>query len=287
MVLNKNQINENNALTNHQSISDLSELINLKGKTAIITGSSLGIGKKAAEVLALHGANVIINGRNIENCETTAAEIILKGGNAFSCPGDITKKADVDNIINETLKQYGSIDILVNNAGSSWDGLFHKMDDNQFNQIVDACIKGTHLITQAVIPHFLKEGREYEFKKIINISSVAGITGSFGQSNYITGKSGMMAYSKAISREFARDRVNVNVIAPGFIETRMTNEKHKGDRLGIPKSIRDSMIENIPFSKDGIAGKSDHVAHTILFLSSRMSDWITGQVIVVDGGAFI
>ncbi len=259
----------------------------LNGKVAIITGSSRGIGKGTAILFAEQGAKVVINGRDPTACEETANEIIAMGGEAIACPASVTKKNEIDGMIQKTIDTWGKIDILVNNAGTSRDALIHKMDDANFNFIIDINLKGTHMVTQAVLPHFLKEERKDDFKKIINLASTTGVSGNFGQSNYACAKSGIIAYSKAIAREYALNRINVNVVAPGFIETRMTAAKQKGDTLGMPAAIRDLAISSIPFARNGEGGQPRHAANSILFFSSEMSDWVSGQVVTVDGGFLI
>ena len=259
----------------------------LEGKVAIITGSSRGIGKGTAKVFAQHGAKVVINGRDPKACEETAQEIINLGGDALACPASITNKDEVEWMVKKTVETYGKIDILVNNAGTSRDALIHKMDDKLFNFIVDLNLKGTHMVTQAVLPYFKQAGRENEFKKIVNVASITGVTGNFGQSNYAIAKSGVIAYSKAIARELAMDRINVNVVAPGFCETRMTALKAEGDTLGMPGPLRNIAISATPFARDGKAGQPEHTGNSILFFSSEMSDWLSGQVVVVDGGMYI
>ncbi|UYP45027.1 L-rhamnose 1-dehydrogenase (NADP(+)) [Candidatus Lokiarchaeum ossiferum] len=259
----------------------------LDGKVAIITGSSRGIGKGTAIVFAQQGAKVVINGRDVKACEETAQEIRDMGGEAIACPASITNKEEVDNLVQKTIDTYGKIDILVNNAGTSRDALIHKMDDKLFNFIVDLNLKGTHMMTQAVLPHFRQANRNNEFKKIVNVASITGVTGNFGQSNYAIAKSGVIAYSKAIARELAMDRINVNVVAPGFCETRMTALKKEGDELGMPGPLRNIAISATPFAREGKAGQPEHTGNTILFFSSELSDWLSGQVVTVDGGMYI
>jgi 3-oxoacyl-[acyl-carrier protein] reductase len=259
----------------------------LIGKVALITGSSRGIGKGCAKVFAQHGCKVVINGRNPQVCEAVVKEILEMGGEAIACPANIMDKQEVVLMIQKIIDVYGNIDILVNNAGTSRDGLFHRLSDENFNFVIDMNLKGTHLVTQAVLPYFQAENRKDEYKKIINVASITGVTGNFGQSNYAVAKSAIIAYSKAIARELARDRINVNVIAPGFVETRMTQLKKPGDKLGMPEAIRNTYISSTPFARDGKAGQPHHVGKAILFFSSELSDWMSGQVMVVDGGMYI
>lgn len=259
----------------------------LFGKIAIITGSSRGIGKGCAEVFIEQGAKVVINGRDEDVCRETYQDITKNGGDAIICPADITNKEEVNKMISDTIDAFGHIDIVINNAGTSRDSLIHKMSDSVFKFIFDLNLKGTHNVTQAVLPEFRKENRKDEFKKIINFSSVAGISGNLGQTNYAMAKSGIIAYSKACARELSLDRINVNVIAPGFIETRMTAAKKPGDTLGMPQAVRNLAISSIPFSREGGGGLPHHVGNVALFLASNLSDWLTGQTFTVDGGSYI
>ncbi len=259
----------------------------LVGKIAVITGSSRGIGKGCAQVFVDQGAKVVINGRDEGVCRETYQDITKNGGDAIICPADITNKDEVNKMVSDTINAFGHIDIVVNNAGTSRDALIHKMSDSLFKFILDLNLKGTHYVTQAILPEFTKESRRDEFKKIINFSSVAGISGNLGQTNYAMAKSGIIAYSKACARELSLDRINVNVIAPGFIETRMTAAKGPGDELGMPQAVRNLAISSIPFSRGGRGGLPQHVGNVALFLASNLSDWITGQTFTVDGGSYI
>lgn len=259
----------------------------LVGKVALITGSSRGIGKGCAQVFLDQGAKIVINGRDEGVCRETYQDITKDGGDAIICPADITNKEEVNKMISDTIDAFGHIDIVVNNAGTSRDALIHKMSDSLFRFIMDLNLKGTHIVTQAILPEFTKKNRRDEFKKIINFSSVAGISGNLGQTNYAMAKSGIIAYSKACARELSLERINVNVVAPGFIETRMTAAKKPGDTLGMPQAIRDLAISSIPFSRGGRGGLPHHVGNVALFLASNLSDWVTGQTFTVDGGSYI
>ena len=259
----------------------------LVGKVAIITGSSRGICKGCAQVFLEHGAKIVINGRDENVCRETYQDITKNGGDAIVCAADITKKDEVKKMIADTKDAFGHIDIVVNNAGTSRDRLIHKMSDSIFRFVLDLNLKGTHNVTQAILPEFKQDNRKGEFKKIINFSSVAGISGNLGQTNYAMAKMGIIAYSKACARELSLDRINVNVIAPGFIETRMTAAKKPGEKLGMPQAVRDLAISSIPFSRGGRGGQPYHVGNVAAFLASNLSDWITGQTFTVDGGSYI
>jgi 3-oxoacyl-[acyl-carrier protein] reductase len=257
----------------------------LEGKVAIITGSGRGIGKEIALRFVEEGAKVAINDVDKAPCDETAAEI--GADKAISCPADVTNQEQVNKMVADTVAKFGKVDILVNCAGITRDALIHKMDDKLLRFIIDVNLKGTHVCTKAVLPEFLKDGRNMEFKKIVNFASTTGVSGNVGQSNYAIAKAGIIGYTKSVAREYTLDRINCNVVAPGFVETRMTQEKKPGDAMGIPKAIRDIAIAAIPFSREGKGGQPRHVADVVLFFSSSMGDWVTGQLLTIDGGAFI
>lgn len=261
----------------------------LEGKVAIITGSGRGIGKGIAQMFVKEGAKVTINDIDKDVCEATAAEI---GESALACPADVTNKEQVGKMVADTVAKFGKVDILINCAGITRDALIHKMDDKLLRFIIDVNLKGTHVCTQAVLPEFLKDGRNDDFKKIVNFASTTGVSGNIGQANYAIAKAGVIGYTKSVAREYAMYRVNCNAVAPGFVETRMTQEKKPGDKMGIPKAIRDLAISAIPFARkdaEGISrgGLPEHVAKVVLFFASGMGDWISGQLLTVDGATFI
>ena len=260
----------------------------LKDKVAIITGSGRGIGKAIAELYVSEGAKVTVNDIDADVCNQTSAEINKKfPGKAIGCVADVTNKEQVQAMVNETIEKHGDIDILINCAGLTRDALIHKMDDKLLRLIIDINLKGTFLCTQAVLPNMLKDERDRQFKKIVNFASTTGVSGNVGQANYAIAKGGIIAFTKATAREYALNRINVNCVAPGFTETRMTQEKKPGEKMGIPKAIRDIAIGAIPLSRDGRGGLPLDVAKLCLFFSSTLSDWITGQLLLCDGGAFI
>jgi len=253
----------------------------LKGKVAIITGSGRGIGKGIAKLFVEQGCKVAINDIDPKPCEETVA---------IACPADVTNVEQVNKMVADTIAAFGKIDILINNAGTSRDAMIQKMDDRLLRFIIDVNMKGTHVCTQAVqavLPEFLKDERNNEFKKIVNFSSTTGVSGNVGQANYAIAKGGLIAYTKSCAREFSLNRVCVNAIAPGFTETRMTALKKPGDQLGIPQAIRDIAIGAIPFSRDGVGGLPSDIAKIVLFFSCELSDWITGQLLVGGGGSMI
>jgi len=260
----------------------------LKDKVAIITGSGRGIGKSIAELYVQEGAKVAVNDIDADVCKETAAEINSKyPDSAIACVADVTNKEQVEKMVADTIAKFGDIDILINCAGLTRDALIHKMDDKLMRLIIDINLKGTFICTQAVLPNMLKDERDRQFKKIVNFASTTGVSGNLGQANYGIAKAGIIAFTKAIAKEYALNRVNVNCVAPGFTETRMTQEKKPGEKMGIPKAIRGIAIGAIPFSRDGRGGLPIDVAKLCLFFSSTLSDWISGQLLICDGAAFI
>ena len=259
----------------------------LQGKVAIITGSGRGIGKAVALTFVKQGAKVTINDIDPNPCEETVKEIQDMGGEALSCPCDVTNKEQVEKMVADTLEKFGKIDILINNAGVTRDAMIHKMTDQQMKFVIDVNLKGTHVCSQAVIPHFLEPERHDDFKKIVNFTSVTGASGNVGQSNYAIAKGGIIAYTKSLARELGRDRVCVNAIAPGFVETRMTQEKKPGMKLGIPLALRKIMINSIPFARNETAAQPEDMADIVIFLASKLSDWVSGQIIIGDGASVI
>jgi 3-oxoacyl-[acyl-carrier protein] reductase len=263
------------------------------GKVALITGSSTGIGRSIAEVFLQHGAKVVINSRHKDACRDVANE--LNNGctddfEAFPCACDVTDQAAVQKMVDDTIDCFGKIDILINNAGTSRDSLIHKMSDGLLRKIIDLAIKGTYNTTKAIVPHFLDQSYHHkdEFKKIINFASTTGVTGNVGQTNYAMAKGGVIAYTKACARELCLDRINVNAVAPGFTHTRMTDLKTDPKaELGLPMGVRNTALSATPFVRNGRAGEPHHNAWVVLFLGSYLSDWITGQCIVIDGGLYI
>ena len=259
------------------------------GKVAVITGSGRGIGKAIATLFLEEGAKVTINDIDADVCNATAKELNEAfPDSAIACVADVTNKEQVEKMMADTVTKFGKIDILVNNAGLTRDALIHKLSDKMMDLIFDINFKGTMVCTRAVIPYFIKKERNDEFKKIVNFTSAAGgITGNFGQINYGMAKGANIAFSKACARELSGDRVSVNVVGPGFVETRMTAEKVPGVEGGMPKALRAIAIAGIPFSRDGRAGLPIDLAKAVMFYSSYLSDWITAQVTAIDGAGMI
>ncbi len=261
----------------------------LKDKVAIITGSGRGIGKRTAELFIENGAKVAINDIDPEVCKATAEEF---GENAIACVADVTNFEQVEKMANDTMEKWGRIDILVNCAGLTRDAMIHKMSDSNLKLIMDVNLKGTYVCSKTIIPKMIENKEDKEFKKVVNFASTTGVSGNIGQANYAIAKGGVIGFSKALAREYSLDRVNVNVVAPGFTETRMTQVKKPGMKMGIPKPIRDVAIGAIPFAREdeeGIrrGGLPINVANVVMFFSCYLGDWITGQLLTADGGQFI
>ncbi len=242
----------------------------LKGKTAIITGGSRGIGREIAIRLAKAGANIVVNyTNNSEAAKKVVSEAEELGVEAMSVKADVSKDEEVESLVKQVLKRFDSIDILVNNAGITRDGLIIRMSEKDFDDVININLKGAFHCTKHISKVMIKQ----RSGKIINISSVVGIIGNAGQSNYSAAKAGLIGFTKSIARELASRNINVNAVAPGFIETDMT--------FTLSENVKEEMLHSIPLKK---AGKPQYIADTVLFLSSSMSDYITGQVINVDGG---
>lgn len=242
----------------------------LKNKTAVVTGATRGIGRKIAFELVKNGASIAINYRTLNSeLEKLIEELKTFGTEVFAIKCDISKEEEIVNFIKEAKNSLGSIDVLVNNAGITKDGLLLRMKEKEFSDVLDVNLKGTFITTREVSSVMVKQ----RYGKIINISSVVGIIGNAGQCNYAASKAGVIGFSKSIARELAGRNINVNVVAPGFIDTDMTEV--------LSEKVKESMMQNIPLKR---MGDPQDVANVVLFLASDLSNYITGQVINVDGG---
>lgn len=242
----------------------------VKDKNAIVTGGTRGIGREIARTLAKNGANIAINYRKYnEEVESLIEELKSFGVKVVACKCDVSNEEEVINFIKEVKDKFESIDILVNNAGITKDGLIIRMSEKDFDDVIDVNLKGTFNTTKAVSSIMVKQ----RYGKIINISSVVGVAGNAGQCNYAASKAGVIGFSKSVARELAARNINVNVIAPGYINTDMTSV--------LPDRAKEEVIKTIPMKK---IGEPKEIANLVLFLSSNLSNYITGQVINVDGG---
>lgn len=245
----------------------------LAGKVAIVTGGSRGIGNAIAVDLASNGAYVAVNYRkSVQEAEDLVEQINSMGSKGLAVQSDVSSFADAQRMVETVLDELGRVDILVNNAGINWDGVIWKMSEEQWDKVISVDLKGVFNYIRAVAPHF----KEQKSGKIINVTSINGLRGKFGQSNYTAAKGGVIALTKTVARELGRYSVNVNAIAPGLIETDMVKEA--------PEKVRELALAEILL---GRLGKPEEVAHVVTFLASEKSRHITGEVITVDGGQYI
>ncbi|MDO5517355.1 MAG: 3-oxoacyl-[acyl-carrier-protein] reductase [Clostridium sp.] len=242
----------------------------LKGKCAVVTGASRGIGKAIALKLAELGANIVVNYRSSEK-EALEVENEIKqlGVEAVSIKADISKLDEVENLIKIAKDHFGSIDIMVNNAGITKDNLILRMKEEEFDSVIDVNLKGVFNCLKSITPVMVRQ----KHGKIINISSVVGISGNAGQVNYAASKAGIIGMTKSLAKEIGSRGVNVNAVAPGFIDTEMTQ--------GLGEKVKEEAKKNIPLKR---FGEAHDVAEVVAFLAGSESDYITGQVIHVDGG---
>lgn len=244
----------------------------LKDKVAIITGGTRGIGRGIAELFASQGAQVIITGRAEANPAADEMNSQLSPDKAVKYIGcDMSKREQIDNLVNSVKDEFGRIDILINNAGITQDTLFIRMTDEQWNSVIDTNLNAVFHLTQPIVKIMSKQ----KSGCIINMSSVVGLHGNPAQVNYASTKAALIGFSKSIAKEYGRRGIRANVIAPGFISTEMTGE--------LPEETQNKYKENIPL---GDFGQVKDIAETALFLSSS-ANYITGQVIQVDGGLFM
>ncbi|MBU0469707.1 MAG: 3-oxoacyl-[acyl-carrier-protein] reductase [Candidatus Omnitrophica bacterium] len=244
----------------------------LKDQVVLITGSARGIGKEIAKTFATEGATVIISDINAESAKATSEELIKEGFNSSSFACDVTSMQSVEEMINKILDNYSRIDILVNNAGITKDNLLLRMSENEWDAVLNTNLKGVFCCTKAVTKSMLRAKKG----KIINIASIIGITGNAGQANYSASKAGIIGFTKSIAKEFSSRGITSNAVAPGFIQSDMTEK--------LTDKAREEIFKTIPLGK---LGTPKDVANACLFLASSDADYITGQTIVVDGGMAI
>jgi 3-oxoacyl-[acyl-carrier protein] reductase len=268
----------------------------LDGKAAIVTGSARGIGRATAEMFVSEGAKVLINDLDADVAQQAAGEI---DGETAVHAGDLTKEGAADDLVAAANDAFGSVDIVVNNAGYTWDGVAHKMSDEQFQAMLDIHTIVPFRVARALAPHWREaakaernEGKEV-FRKIVNVSSTSGMMGNAGQVNYSAAKLGVVGLTKTLAKEWGQFKINVNAVAFGFVETRLTQAKEQGEEmttpsgekveLGIPEQMRQMASAIIPF---GRPGTPEEASGPILFLSSPLANYVQGQVLNVTGGMF-
>lgn len=239
-------------------------------KTALITGATRGIGKQIALTLAQNGYDIAINYRTENDAlKETKKQIEEKGVKCLTVQGDVSNFEDCEKFVKEIIEEYGKIDVLVNNAGITKDMLLMRMKKEDFEDVIDTNLVGTFNVTKNIISHMMKA----RSGRIINISSVVGVAGNAGQTNYSASKAGMIGFTKSLAKEVASRGILVNAVAPGFIETGMTDV--------LKEEIKEEIAKSIPLKR---MGKTEDVANVVKFLVSEESSYITGQVINVDGG---
>lgn len=244
----------------------------VKGKRIIVTGAAQGIGKAIAALLAEQGASLLLCDVDLEKTEAAAREIGTGGATCLACRADVTKSADAEALVQDAVGRLGAVDVLVNNAGITRDNVLLRMKEDQWDQVMAVNLKGTFNCTKAAIKVMIRQKKG----TVINIASITGLMGNAGQANYSASKAGVIGFTKAIAREYADRGITVNAVAPGFIQTAMTD--------AIPEKERETLISQIPLKR---LGTPLDVARVVLFLASDEAAYITGQVIGVNGGLYM
>ncbi len=269
----------------------------LEGRTAIVTGAGRGIGRATAELFAAEGARVLVSDLDANLAEEAASAIQSTGGVAQALAGDATAPGFAERIVEAAEKFFGSLDVLVNNAGFTWDGTLHKMSDEQWQAIIDVHLTAPFRLIRAAAP-LLREAAKREIaaggtarpRKIVNVSSTSATRGNFGQANYAAAKAGIIGLTRTLAREWGPYNIQVNCVAFGTIDTRLTRSKETGEKfrlgereiaLGVPAAMREASLKLIPM---GRPGTPEEAAGAILFLASPLSNYVSGQVLEVTGG---
>jgi NAD(P)-dependent dehydrogenase (short-subunit alcohol dehydrogenase family) len=248
---------------------------------ALVTGAARGIGRAIAERLADQGAAVCVTDVDAGPVGEAAREMEAAGHRVLAVPGDVADLAACREAAEAAAEHLGGLHILVNNAGLTRDALVHKMGDDQWDLVQDVVLRGTFNCIRAVAPWFRDRERSAP-RRIVSIASVSGIYGSVGNANYSAAKAGVIGLTRSVAREWARDGVTVNAVAPGYVETRLTAARTSADdTYGIPGDVRDALLARIPV---GRGGTPEDIAHAVAFFCSPDSGYITGQVLEIDGG---
>jgi len=244
--------------------------MSLEGKVALVTGAGRGIGRAIAEELAKRGADVVLADRMVENAQSSAQEIAtLTGRQTLAIEVDVSSMESAKAMVEQTIERFGKVDILVNNAGITRDNLIMRMDEAEWDAVIDINLKGVWNCSKAVIRAMMKQ----RYGRIVNISSVSGLAGQAGQTNYSASKAGVIGFTKALAREVASRQITVNAVAPGFVPTALT--------MDLPEDLKEAMMKITPL---GRMGKPEEIAFAVAFFASDEAAYITGQVLSVDGG---
>ena len=247
----------------------------LEGKNALVTGGSQGIGAAASLELAREGANVCLTYRKHDvEAKKYADEIREMGRKALAVKCDISSFAEAESVVKNAVDEFGGLDILVNNAGMNWDGVSWKMSEEQWDRVIEVNLKGYFNFTRQVAPIF----KNQKYGKIINITSINGLRGKFGQSNYSASKAGIIGFTKAVAKELGAFSVNVNAVAPGLIETTMLKESDSRDKI-VDMAMNEIVLKRV--------GQPEDLANVVAFLASDKARHVTGDIIKVDGGQYI
>tara|TARA_Y100000748_G_C15410382_1_gene455180 strand:+ start:238 stop:984 length:747 start_codon:yes stop_codon:yes gene_type:complete len=247
-------------------------MFDLNNKIAVVTGASQGIGKTIALELSKTGAFVYCISRNIKAIDSVVDSILTEGGKSASYACDISDSDNFNEIVKKIIKRHNKIDILVNNAGVTNDSLLMRMSNKQWDQVIDTNLKGAFNCTKSIVRYMMKN----KFGRIINITSIVGLTGNAGQANYAASKAGLIGMTKSIAKEVASRGITANCIAPGWIKTSMTEK--------LTEEVKNHFLSQIPI---GRIGSENDIANSVIFLASKEAGYITGQTITVDGGRVI
>ncbi len=239
------------------------------GRVAVVTGGAKGIGRAVTRALAAGGAKVVVSGRDAAALEEACEDVRRGGGEALAVVADVSKEEDADALCERAVQGFGKADILINNAGVTRDGLLLRMSDGDWNQVLDTNLKGAFHCVRAFARPMIRQ----RWGRIVNVSSVIGIIGNAGQVNYAASKAGLIGLTKAVAKELASRHITVNAVAPGFIETAMTE--------ALSEKVREGLLAQIPL---GRLGAPEDVASAVAFLCSEEAAYVTGQVLTVDGG---
>jgi 3-oxoacyl-[acyl-carrier protein] reductase len=269
----------------------------LQGKTAIVSGSGRGIGRSIALKLAAEGANVVVNDLDTDPAQAVVDEIVKAGGNAVICAGNVTAPDFGERFVGTATGEFGGLDIVINNAGYTWDSVIQKMGDDQWDAILDVHLKAPFRILRAAQPVISKAAKAEKDagqrvnRKVVNISSVAGLYGNAGQVNYGSAKAGIIGMTRTLAKEWGRYNVNVNAVAFGFIETRLTEVAADGDatidiegreiKVGVNPHLLQALKAMIPL---GRPGTPDEAAGSVVMLTYPEADYVSGQILVTGGG---